>query len=209
MQKSRLRNFQYLIGFLGLIAVATGIAAEFTRNKANDVRYEEGGCSLPSSPALALGTTAALSLFLAQLIANAIGVFVCCARDLRNIFTCNRLATMILLFSWMSFAIAIYLFVAGSSMSQSQPYNKPWLDEGCYVVKAGVFGAAAALSFLTVILDLLYYTAITAKRTEDVPMTSSVVPVAVPSAMNSERANSASNIELNDLDGSTSGKHEM
>lgn len=209
MKKSRLRNFQYLIGFLGLTAVATGIAAEFTRNKANDVRYEEGGCSLPSSPALALGTTAALALFLAQLIANAIGGFVCCARDLRNILTCNRLATMILLFSWMSFAIAIYLFVAGSSMSQSQPYNKPWLDEGCYVVKAGVFGAAAALSFLTVILDILYYIAMTAKRTEELPMTSSVVPVAVPSAMNSERANSASNIELNGLDGSTSGKHEI
>lgn len=209
MQKSRLRNFQYLIGFLGLIAVATGIAAEFTRNKASDVRYEEGGCSLPSSPALALGITATLSLFLAQLIANAIGGFVCCARDLRNILTCNRLAAMILLFSWMSFAIAIYLFVAGSSMSQSQPYNKPWLDEGCYVVKAGVFGAAAALSFLTVTLDILFYTSITTKRTEDLPMTSSVVPVAAPSAMNSERADSASNIELNGFDGSSSAKHEI
>lgn len=217
MQKSRLCNFQYLIGFLGLLAVTAGIAAEFTRNKAKDVRYEEGGCSLPSSPASALGTTAALSLLLAQLTANVIGGCLCCARDLCNIPTCNRLAVMILIFSWMTFAIAIYLFVAGSSMSGSQPFDKPWLDNECYIVKAGVFGGAAALSFLTVILDILYYTAITAKRSEDLPMTSSVMPMAaVPSAMNSENflnpqhgADSAGNIEFNCVNGSTSAKFEI
>lgn len=217
MKKSRLWNSQYVIGFLGLLAVATGVAAELTRNKDSDVSYEEGGCSLPSSPALALGTTAALSLLLAQLTANAIGGCVCWARDLHNIPTCNRLTAMILLlFSWMTFAIAIYLFVAGSSMNERQPHNKPWLDNDCYVVKPGVFSWAAALSFLTVILDFLFYIAITAKRTEDLPITSSVMPVAVPSARNSENFSNpqhvpvfAGNVEFNGVVGSNPDKHEL
>eukprot|EP01018_Ginkgo_biloba_P007833 Gb_27128 [translate_table: standard] len=182
MQNFRV-NFCLFIGFLGLLAMATGIAAEFKRTKVDQVSYVRGECTLPSSPALALGTTAAISLLLAQLTANAMGGCICCCtRDTRKIPAQNKaIATIFLFISWVTFAFAFFLLVAGSSMNQRQPYKRQWLDNDCYVVKPGVFAAAGVLSLVTVMLSIVFYLAITAKKIEDLPMYSSFVPMATPS----------------------------
>lgn len=170
MQTTRL-GFCLFLGLLGLIAVSTGIAAEFKHTKAYEVRYEHGECTLPSSPALALGTTAAIALLLAQLSANAMGGCVCCCtRNVNKVPSRNiSIATLCLFLSWITFGFSFFLMAAGSSMNQRQPYKNQWIDDECYVVKPGVFAAAAALSLLTVMLDMVFYLAITTKKVEDLP----------------------------------------
>lgn len=170
MQTTRL-GFCLFLGLLGLIAVSTGIAAEFKHTKAYEVRYEHGECTLPSSPALALGTTAAIALLLAQLSANAMGGCVCCCtRNVNKVPSRNiSIATLCLFLSWITFGFSFFLMAAGSSMNQRQPYKNQWIDNECYVVKPGVFAAAAALSLLTVMLDMVFYLAITTKKVEDLP----------------------------------------
>lgn len=170
MQTTRL-GFCLFLGLLGLIAVSTGIAAEFKHTKAYEVRYEHGECTLPSSPALALGTTAAVALLVAQLSANAMGGCVCCCtRNVNKVPSRNiSIATLCLFMSWITFGFAFFLLAAGSSMNQRQPYKNQWIDDECYVVKSGVFAVAAALSLLTVMSNMVFYLAITTKKVEDLP----------------------------------------
>jgi len=170
MQTTRL-GFCLFLGFLGLIALSTAIAAEFKHTQASEVTYEHGECTLPSSPALALGTAAAIALLLAQLSANAMGGCVCCCtRNVNKVPSRNiSIATLSLFMSWITFAFAFFLLVAGSSMNQRQPYKNQWIDDECYVVKPGIFATAASLSLVTVMLNIIFYLAITTKKVEDLP----------------------------------------
>lgn len=170
MQTTRL-GFCLFLGFLGLIALTTAIAAEFKHTQASEVTYEHGECTLPSSPALALGTAAAIALLLAQLSSNAMGGCVCCCtRHVNKVPSRNiSIATLSLFMSWITFAFAFFLLVAGSSMNQKQPYKNQWIDDECYVVKPGIFATAASLSLVTVMLNIIFYLAITTKKVEDLP----------------------------------------
>lgn len=170
MQTTRL-GFCLFLGFLGLIALSTAIAAEFKHTQASEVTYEHGECTLPSSPALALGTAAAIALLLAQLSANAMGGCVCCCtRNVNKVPSRNiSIATLSLFMSWITFAFAFFLLVAGSSMNQRQPYKNQWIDDECYVVKPGIFATSASLSLVTVMLNIIFYLAITTKKVEDLP----------------------------------------
>lgn len=54
----------------------------------------------------------------------------------------------------MSFGIGMVLLGTGSSMNGGQPYGKGWMDGKCYIVRNGVFIAAAILAVATVVFIL-------------------------------------------------------
>ncbi|KAH9320454.1 hypothetical protein KI387_015093, partial [Taxus chinensis] len=166
-------GFCLFLGLLGLISLSTAIVAEFKHTKADEVRYEHGECTLPSSPALWLGSVAAIALVVAQLLANAMGGCVCCCtKYVHKIPSRNRsIAILCLFFSWVTFGCALFLLVAGASMNERQPYKKQWMERECFVVKKGIFASAGLLSLLTVIFSTVFYLAITTKKVQDETVT--------------------------------------
>ncbi|KAG6405941.1 hypothetical protein SASPL_133535 [Salvia splendens] len=138
-----------------LISSALCFTAEFKKSKKNDLRFNEKLCHLPQSSIFGLGIAALISLTLSQIIGS---YFIC-----RKLHSSHNKSTVkkrlsfsciLMVFSWMSFAVAAVLIGGATSMSRSQPYGEGWLDGECYLVKDGVYIGSALLSLAALGLTL-------------------------------------------------------
>ncbi|CAM6107823.1 unnamed protein product [Calypogeia fissa] len=148
---------------LGIISAVLGLVAEVKRIKAYQVRMVDGHCFYPSSPALALGVSAALVLLIAQVLVTVLGGCVCCRSappgPPNSPAASNRSVAIICLVAcWITFLNAFALLMAGASLNdQRQEYM--WLGGECNVVKPLVFAGGSLLALATVVLDLIFYLA--------------------------------------------------
>ncbi|KAI3453915.1 hypothetical protein Pfo_010578 [Paulownia fortunei] len=134
----------------GLVSFALCLAAEFKKPKKNDLRLDGNMCYLPGSSAFGLGIAALTCLSIAQVIGN---LFICRKFHSREHsrgckFRKPSVSCILLVFSWISFGLAVILISAATSMSRSQPFGEGWLDGECYVVKDGVYVGSAVLGLL-------------------------------------------------------------
>ncbi|CAA2978630.1 uncharacterized protein LOC111404284 [Olea europaea var. sylvestris] len=150
--------FFSLIIALGLISFSFCLAAEFRKSEKKDLRFDEKLCYLHRSPAFGFGIAALIYLFAGQVIGN---LFICrkfSRRDHRsgcdNKIKRPSIASILLVFSWITFGIAVILVSVATSMSRSQPFGEGWLDGECYIVKSGVYIGSGILAVLTLGLTL-------------------------------------------------------
>lgn len=148
-----------VVAFLGVLAAATGFAAEATRIKASEVKFvSTTECSYPRSPALGLGLTAAAALLTAQIIINFATGCICCKRTRQ---TWNSNWTKALVFyvvSWSTFVIAFLLLLTGSALNDQHGEESVYFGNYyCYVVKPGVFAGGAVLAIASIVLGIFYY----------------------------------------------------
>ncbi|PKA49680.1 hypothetical protein AXF42_Ash004221 [Apostasia shenzhenica] len=138
--------------FLGSVAFSCCLAAEFNKSKVTrDMKVDGNRCSLPRSPAFALGVTALVCLSVAQIAGTtAAGARICSGDSRRSRAT----PIALLVLSWVSFALAAILLGTASSMSNKQAYGRGWLDGDCYLVKDGVYAGSAVLAVSTVVFIL-------------------------------------------------------
>ncbi|ERM94772.1 uncharacterized protein LOC18422679 [Amborella trichopoda] len=148
-----------VVSFLGLIAIAACLAAEFRKNKVKDLKLDVNLCFLPESPVFGLGIAASICLSLIQIIVGSIIAFKCCSKRMEFDAKSQKLCFTVALFllSWVSYAFGVVLLSVGTSMSRQQEYGKGWLDGECYIVKDGVFAGAASLAFVTLTANLSLY----------------------------------------------------
>ncbi|KAJ4950887.1 hypothetical protein NE237_027719 [Protea cynaroides] len=141
---------------LGLVAFSACIAAEFKRTRLEDMKLDGELCFLPQSSAFGLGILALTCLLVAQIIGNLMIGSQFCLKDKKTSDQANkqRITTIPVVLSWISFGLAIILLSTATSMSQRQPYGKGWLDGECYFVKRGVYTGAGALVLATESLTL-------------------------------------------------------
>ncbi|KAE8077325.1 hypothetical protein FH972_015897 [Carpinus fangiana] len=140
-----------VVGLLGLLSAATGFAAEATRIKRSEV-YD---CALyPESPATALGSIAALSLMIAQIIITVSTGCICCQGRSQSPSNKNKRAAR---GSWASFVVAFVLLLVGAVINDQHAEENMSSGAGCYVVKPGVFAGGAILSLVSVILGIFSY----------------------------------------------------
>ncbi|GMI94222.1 hypothetical protein like AT5G17210 [Hibiscus trionum] len=152
-----------IVCLLGIISVVTGFAAEFTRVKASDVTVDVyGRCSYPSSPALLLGITSAVTLLIAKIIINvATGCFCCKPRTApsnRSNARCFYIGFLI------AFIIAIGLLLTGVKLNER--HDDAVVRNGyyyCYVIRPGVFAGGAVLAGLSCIFGVIYYRTLNSK----------------------------------------------
>ncbi|KAF9690365.1 hypothetical protein SADUNF_Sadunf01G0188200 [Salix dunnii] len=113
-----------------------------------DLKLSNKLCELPQSHAFGFGIAALTWLVIAQVIGN---VMICAHfRHRENSKAMKpKIATGLLVFSWISFGIAAVLLGTATSMSRRQAYGKGWLDHECYVVKDGVFIGSGVLILVT------------------------------------------------------------
>ncbi|XP_020227281.1 uncharacterized protein LOC109808631 [Cajanus cajan] len=136
---------------LGLVSFTLCVVSEIKRNKKEDLRWNGKLCHLPSSPAFGLGIASLVSLVLAQSIGNSILFKNCCSGGKRNAqYKIPVVARILLLISWIGFAIVVILLIATTSMSRKQPYGEGWLNGECYLVKGGAYTGSAILILVTV-----------------------------------------------------------
>ncbi|KAJ6331297.1 hypothetical protein OIU76_009804 [Salix suchowensis] len=113
-----------------------------------DLKLSNKLCELPQSHAFGFGIAALTWLVIAQVVGN---VMICA--HFRHTESSKamkpKIATGLLVFSWVSFGIAAVLLSTASSMSRRQAYGKGWLDHECYVVKDGVFIGSGVLILVT------------------------------------------------------------
>uniref|UniRef100_A0A0C9RTK4 TSA: Wollemia nobilis Ref_Wollemi_Transcript_13814_1438 transcribed RNA sequence n=1 Tax=Wollemia nobilis TaxID=56998 RepID=A0A0C9RTK4_9CONI len=166
-----------LVGFLGCLAAILGFIAEAKHTRAGDVLMTDSGrCIYPRSPALGLGITAALAIFIAQVIANGAVGCICCARGAPYAPSSNRtIAIICLVVSWITFGIAFILLMSGAALNDRHNAEIRTLGDYCYVVKSGVFAGGALLALATATLAIIYYiTASAAKKAEWYPQNQNI-----------------------------------
>ncbi|GMI94221.1 hypothetical protein like AT5G17210 [Hibiscus trionum] len=152
-----------IVVLLGIISVATGFAAEFTRVEASEVTVDVyGRCSYPSSPALLLGIASAVTLLIDKIIINvATGCFCCKPRTAPS----NRSkALCFYIVFWITFIIAIGLLLTGVKLNER--HDDAVVKNGyyyCYVIKPGVFAGGAVLAGLSCIFGVVYYRTVNSK----------------------------------------------
>ncbi|XP_057507389.1 protein VASCULATURE COMPLEXITY AND CONNECTIVITY-like isoform X1 [Actinidia eriantha] len=151
-----------IVGFLGLLSVALGFAAEAKRIKGSQVQLTSPStCTYPSSPALGLGLTAAAALLVAQIIINVTTGCICCRRGPHQSNSNWTLALVCFVVSWFTFVIAFLLLMMGAALNGQHAEETMYFGNYyCYVVKPGVFAGAAILSLASVVLGLVYYLAL-------------------------------------------------
>ncbi|KAI3468505.1 hypothetical protein Pfo_025168 [Paulownia fortunei] len=155
MYMERLNQYSYSLFFSAIIAsalvsFALCLAAEFKKSKKNDLRLDGKLCYLPESAAFELGIAALICLSIAQVIGSLFIYRKFCSREQGSSCKVRKptVSCSLLVFSWISFGIAVILISAATSMSRSQPIGEGWLDGECYLVKDGVYVGSATLAFL-------------------------------------------------------------
>ncbi|KAL2544463.1 hypothetical protein Fot_13696 [Forsythia ovata] len=134
----RVNQYNFMLFFsliiaLGLVSFSLCLAAEFKKSKKKDLRFDGKLCYLPGSPAFGFGIAALICLFAGQVIGN---LFICrkfSVRDDRRSGCDNKvkmptISSIFLIFSWISFGVAVIPISAATSMSRSQPFGEGWLD---------------------------------------------------------------------------------
>ncbi|CAL9217006.1 unnamed protein product [Arabidopsis halleri] len=142
-------NFSLFFMFIflfGLAAFFLCLLAEFQKAKGKDLKWDGESCYLPENHAFGLGIAALVCVSVAQIVGNV----VICRGFLKTNKTGMTLFCIILvLFSWVNFAVAVILISVGASMNREQRYGKGWLNRECYLVKDGVFAASGFLCVTT------------------------------------------------------------
>ncbi|KAJ4826762.1 hypothetical protein Tsubulata_028503 [Turnera subulata] len=148
-----------VVGFLGILSASTGFAAEATRIKGSEVQFTSATqCTYPRSPALALGSTSAVALMVAQLIINVATGCICCKRAPHPSNSSWTIALICFVVSWFTFVIAFLLLLTGAALNDRHYEESRYFGSYyCYVVKPGVFAGGAVLSFASITLGILYY----------------------------------------------------
>ncbi|KAJ6928159.1 hypothetical protein NC651_011996 [Populus alba x Populus x berolinensis] len=136
---------------LSLVSFVSCILAESKKAKKEDLKLSNKLCELPQSHAFGFGIAALIWLVIAQVIGN---VMICTLfrhRENSNSSKAKKpkIATGLLVLSWISFGIAVILLRTATSMSRRQAYGKGWLDHECYVVRDGVFIGSGVLILVT------------------------------------------------------------
>lgn len=154
----RTRQFGYALFFgtvvvSALLSSAFCVAAEFKKLKRDDIRFDGSLCRLPRSKAFEFGIAALICLSIGQLIG---GCFGCGGFRLKSRWRQRKVAKPtvpcgLVVFSWVSFGIAVILISSATSMNRSQAYGEGWLHGECYIVKDGIYAASATLAFLAML----------------------------------------------------------
>ncbi|KAD5961178.1 hypothetical protein R6Q59_014141 [Mikania micrantha] len=154
------------VGFLGFLSAILGFVAEAKRIKGSEVKFSSPSeCVYPRSPAMALGLTAAVSLMIAHTIINVATGCICCTKGPRQSGSNWTLALICFLVSWFTFVIAFLLLLSGAALNDEHGEENIYFGSYyCYVVKPGVFAAAASLSLVSVILGIVYYLSFDSKK---------------------------------------------
>ncbi|KAK2632021.1 uncharacterized protein LOC104430322 [Eucalyptus grandis] len=150
-----------VVGFLGLLSAATGFAAEATRIKASEVTQ----CEYPRTPAVSLGSTAVLTLLIAQVIISMATGCICCRRNTHPSTSSGTIAVICFILSWITFVIAFFLLLTAAALNDrhAAANRYDWYGN-CYVVKPGVSAGGALLSLATVTLGMISYLALTSAK---------------------------------------------
>lgn len=145
-----------IVVLLSATAFSCSLAAEFHKVKEEEMKLDGSLCSLPKSSAFELGVAAIAFLSVAQLVGTTAAATTMCASKPNKSATARGRVTSValLVFSWVSFALAVILLATAASMNHGQRYGRGWMDGDCYVAKNGVFGGAAALVVVTALLIL-------------------------------------------------------
>ncbi|KAK1563206.1 hypothetical protein Q3G72_024024 [Acer saccharum] len=158
MEQIKHRRYGFMFIFsviisLGLVSFVSCIVAETKKPKRKDLKVDGKLCYLPGNEAYGFGIAALICLSVAQIIGNLlICRNLCCSREKRNSYKCKKpiAVTTLLVFSWISFGVAVILIGAATSMSRRQTYGRGWLDRECYLVKDGVFFGSGVLALVTI-----------------------------------------------------------
>ncbi|CAO2821454.1 unnamed protein product [Amaranthus hypochondriacus] len=174
-----------IVGILGLYSTVVALIFEFMPPRTQGrhlykfrctnelcVVYE---CLYLRSPAFYMGAAAVASLIIA-LILISISADCGCGTANRSSSGTRALAILAFVFCWLKCLAAIILFLLagvahygldiskvakGSSLSDALLWT---YYKRCYRVKKGVYGAAAALSFIGIALGIISYIALVADR---------------------------------------------
>ncbi|KAL2517328.1 Protein of unknown function (DUF1218) [Abeliophyllum distichum] len=129
--------FLSLIIALGLVSFSLCLAAEFKKSNKKDLRFDGKLCYLPGNPAYGFGIAALICLFAGQVIGN---LFICRKFSVRddtsgcyNKVKRPTISSILLIFSWICFGVAVIPISAATSMSRSQPFGEGWLDGSALV----------------------------------------------------------------------------
>ncbi|CAM8905968.1 unnamed protein product [Rhodiola kirilowii] len=169
MESKQAFIFSFVLS-LAFVSFVLCIVADFKRSTENDLKLDGKLCHLPESHAYRFGIAALTCLAAAQIIGNLLVLTFC--TNTKNlccffptdddeekmehekkvpIFTRKpAIAAALMVFSWLSFGIALLLISVAASMNKLQAYGEGWLDGECYLVKDGVFTGAAVLVILSI-----------------------------------------------------------
>ncbi|PWA60425.1 hypothetical protein CTI12_AA381880 [Artemisia annua] len=144
---------------LGIIAAATGFAAEVTKVKASEVYILLDTCIYPSSPALALGIVSAVFTIITRIyISVSFGGSGCCRTDPNS----NPVSKLLFVFSWVASVVAVVLLLSAAGLNNRQGGQVDSYGYiTCYVVKPGIFAAGAILALLSAVFGIAAFMTLT------------------------------------------------
>ncbi|KAJ0615891.1 putative modifying wall lignin-1/2 [Helianthus annuus] len=157
--ENKVLGFSAIAAVLGMIAAATGFAAEANRVK-KPYDFEGNTCFYRSSPALALGIVSAVFAIITQIYISVIlGGAGCCPRERDS----TPVSKFLFKLSWVASVVAVVLLVTASGLSTRQIEGEQEESYGikCYVVKPGVFAIGATLALLSAVFGIAAYVIIT------------------------------------------------
>ncbi|KAL8095584.1 protein VASCULATURE COMPLEXITY AND CONNECTIVITY-like [Apium graveolens] len=167
-----------IVGILGVLATATGFAAEAKRVKQHQIRYlTPNGCIYPRTPAVALGLTAVVALTIAQTILNIATDCLCCRRRTFPLDFKQTVAQVCYTMSWFTFIVAFLMLLLGSAVNDKKAEETGYFNDFyCTAARSGIFTMGAILSLATVILGILAYASEESSKNRGDPWSPSVVP---------------------------------
>ncbi|MFS8003676.1 putative modifying wall lignin-1/2 [Helianthus anomalus] len=144
---------------LGILAAATGFAAEATKVKASEVYIVLDTCIYPSSPALALGIVSAVFTIITRIyISVTFGGGGCCRSD-PNTTPISKLLSVL---SWVASVIAVCLLLTAAGLNNRQGGQvNSYGYIICYVVKPGIFATGAILALLSAVFGIAAFITLT------------------------------------------------
>ncbi|KAL1204956.1 Protein MODIFYING WALL LIGNIN-1 [Cardamine amara subsp. amara] len=137
--------FMFIVLF-GLAAFVLCLSSEFQKAKGKDLKWDGESCYLPENHAFGLGIAALVCVSVAQIVGN---IVLCRGFSKTKKTETTPFCVVLLLFSWVNYAVAVTLISVGASMNREQRYGKGWLNRECYLVKDGVFAASGVLCVTT------------------------------------------------------------
>ncbi|KAL1316881.1 hypothetical protein HN51_069013 [Arachis hypogaea] len=167
-----------VVAILGLLSAATAFAAEATRIRASQVQFVTAvQCEYPRTPALPLGLTSVLALIIAQIILTVANGCCCCRRSPAISDANWRCVVLCFVLSWFTFVIAFLLLLTGAALNDQHGEESMYFGNYyCYVVKPGVFSAAAILSLVSIASGIAYYLTLTTGKSVGSPWGNSSYP---------------------------------
>ncbi|KAL0541924.1 hypothetical protein IC582_022005 [Cucumis melo] len=151
-----------IIASLHLIAFVFAIGAEMRRSTAEVVpdKYDETTyCVYDSDASTVYGLVAFGLLLISQTVLMVVTRCLCCGKGLKSGGS-TVCAVIFFIISWHLFLGAESLLLAGSVRNAYHTKYRsslPLNNLSCAMLRRGVFAAAAALTFLSLVFSILYY----------------------------------------------------